>query len=339
MDVDQHFHAAQQTVQERVRGRYAPSPTGRLHLGNLRTALVAWLQARLQDGEFILRMEDLDQPRVRGGSAEAILADLKWLGLDWDEGPDIGGPFAPYTQSQRQDLYQTALDHLARRNLIFPCYCSRKDIALAASAPHAGEEGPIYPGTCRNEPHEKVSNRTPALRFRVPDEMFHFNDAIAGSQRQHLAHEVGDFVVQRADGLFAYQFAVVVDDMLMGITDVVRGADLLHSTARQLALFRALGATRLPRYWHVPLVCDEMGQRLSKRENAMSLEFWRNAGMSAEQLIGRFASDFGWLTKGAELSARELLTELNIECFTTGLQTQHINQARTLREQKIGSTP
>lgn len=339
MEFQRALDAAQQATAGSVRGRYAPSPTGRLHLGNLRTALVAWLQARLQGGQFILRMEDLDTPRVRSGSSDAIIADLKWLGLDWDEGPDVGGPFSPYTQSQRQNLYQAALDHLMQRQCIFPCDCSRKDIALAASAPHAGDEGPIYPGTCRNKPRDKHSNRTPALRFRVQDETVQFSDAIAGPQQQQLAHEVGDFVVRRADGLFAYQFAVVVDDMLMGVTDVVRGADLLNSTARQLSLFRALEATPLPRYWHVPLSLDEQGQRLSKRENAASLEFWRNAGRRAEQLIGQFANDFGWLTNDAELSARELLTELNIERFTTGLQTQHQCQTTAQREHKIGLTP
>lgn len=331
MNFDQHLHNTQQFVVKHARGRYAPSPTGRLHLGNLRTALVAWLQTRLQGGEFILRIEDLDRPRVRSGSTEAILADLTWLGLDWDEGPDIGGPCTPYTQSQRQDFYQAALDQLIEQHLVFPCYCSRKDIALAASAPHAGEEGAIYPGTCRNESREKFHHRTPALRYRAPDATFNFVDAIAGEQRQHLAHEVGDFVVRRADGLYAYQLAVVVDDILMGITDVVRGVDLLSSTARQLALFRALGTARPPRYWHVPLVCDELGQRLSKRENAASLEFWRNAGMSSAKLVGRFASDFGWLAAGTEISARELLIELNIQRFTIGLQTRHQNQTAILR--------
>ena len=337
MNCDQHLHTSQQFAVKHVRGRYAPSPTGRLHLGNLRTALVAWLQTRLQGGEFILRIEDLDKPRIRSGSTEAILADLTWLGLDWDEGPDIGGPRAPYTQSHRQSLYQAALDKLTQQHLIFPCYCSRKDIALAASAPHAGEEGAIYPGICRNEPSENFHHRTPALRYCVPDETFTFVDAIAGMQQQHLAHEVGDFVVRRADGLYAYQLAVVVDDILMGITDVVRGADLLSSTARQLALFQALGTARPPRYWHVPLVCDELGQRLSKRENAASLEFWRNAGMNAAQLVGRFASDFGWLTTGAEISARELLTEINLERFIAALQAQH--QHPVPNEHNIGPTP
>src|SRR5713226_265806 len=233
-------------MQDLIRGRYAPSPTGDLHMGNLRTALLAWLFARCADGQFVLRIEDLDRPRVHPGATERMLSDLRWLGLDWDEGPDIGGPYAPYTQSERQEMYRSYLQRLADRGLIYPCYCTRAEIARAASAPHE-DEGPRYPGTCRNlseaqrRQHE-ANHRRPSLRFRVDDErIVSFTDMLLGAQQQYVQQAIGDFIVCRSDGIFAYQFAVVVDDALMRINQVARGADLLQSTARQILLFEALG--------------------------------------------------------------------------------------------------
>src|SRR6266700_407535 len=223
------------TMPDLTRGRYAPSPTGDLHLGNLRTALLAWLFARCTGGQFVLRVEDLDRPRLRPGATERMLYDLRWLGLNWDEGPDIGGPYAPYTQSERQEIYTNYLQRLADKGLIYPCYCSRAEIARAASAPQE-DEGPRYPGTCRHLTQEQrrkheANNRRPSLRFRVDDErIVSFTDVLAGPVEQHVQRALGDFIVCRSDGIFAYQFAVVVDDALMRINQVVRGTDLLNST-------------------------------------------------------------------------------------------------------------
>jgi len=291
-------------------GRYAPSPTGPLHLGNLRTALLAWMQARLAGGRFILRMEDLDRPRVRRGSAENILADLRWLGLEWDEGPDCGGPAAPYNQSQREEFYLDALETLRGQGKIFPCRCSRKDIAEAASAPHGGRHS-VYPGTCRNRGMGDDEKKF-ALRYKAPPRTVTFRDKIAGEQKQNLQREAGDFVVRRADGAFAYQLAVVVDDAMMGVTDVVRGADLLHATPRQLELHRALGR-RPPEFWHVPLLHDQTGRRMAKRDGSDSLQQLRARGLSAEEVTGMLAAGLGWVKPGTALSAGELLGEFSGE--------------------------
>ena len=308
------------TTATTVRGRYAPSPSGPLHLGNIRTGLLAWLHARLYEGVFVLRMEDLDRPRMRPGCAASILGDLRWLGLDWDEGPDIGGSSAPYTQSERDAYYHSALDYLQRKQLLFACTCSRKDLALAASAPHENDTPGVYPGTCRAlAPGAATPGRPTALRFRAPDCDIAFDDAIFGPQRQHLAREVGDFVVRRADQLMAYQLAVVVDDALMGITDVVRGADLLDSTPRQIALFHALDAPYLPRFWHVPLMRDAAGQRLAKRTAAESLGAWRERGATPAQIVGMLAAGLGFTPERTELSARELLRALTPETFRATL--------------------
>ncbi|MFU8804835.1 MAG: tRNA glutamyl-Q(34) synthetase GluQRS, partial [Bradymonadaceae bacterium] len=271
---------------EGIRGRYAPSPTGTLHLGNVRTALVAWLQVRLQQGTLVMRMEDIDLPRVIEGSAEEVLEDLRWVGLDWDEGPDVGGPLGPYDQSTRTELYEEALRRLEEKGLIFRCYCSRKDVAEAASAPH-GLGGVItYPGTCRTLTTEEEAavrrekpDRDPAWRYRIPSRHVSLVDEVVGRYEENLETEVGDFVVRRADLIFAYQLAVVVDDALMGITDIVRGFDLLDSTPRQIDLFEALDFP-VPRFWHIPLMLDETGQRLSKRDGSESLRMLRDQGLT-----------------------------------------------------------
>jgi len=298
-------------------GRYAPSPSGPLHLGNLRTALLAWLQARLAAQPFILRMEDLDLPRIKPGSSEQIIKELHWLGLDWDEGPDCGGPATPYEQSARNPQYQQAFQQLLDNDLIYPCYCSRKDIQNAASAPHAHEYGSIYPGTCRDvkqraEMKQRHPDKTAAWRYRVPTRTVTFEDSIIGEISQSLDQEVGDFVIKRADGLFAYQLAVVVDDGMMGITDVVRGADLLDSTARQIELFEALGYP-VPTFWHVPLMLDDSGTRLSKRDGADSLEVLQQQGKSAVAVIGHLAFSVGLIDIEQPLSLRALLQELTLE--------------------------
>jgi glutamyl-tRNA synthetase len=294
-----------------LRGRYAPSPSGDLHMGNLRTALLAWLFARTGGGQFVLRVEDLDQPRVRPGAARRMLDDLQWLGLDWDEGPDCGGPYAPYVQSERVAIYQDYLQRLRAADLVYPCYCSRAEVAQAtriASAPQQGaEEGPRYPGTCRTLTRQQraayeAAGRRPALRFRVADErIVTFNDLVEGPITQHVQHAVGDFIVCRADGIFAYQFAVVVDDGLMHINQVVRGSDLLSSTARQILLFEALGFP-VPTFAHVPLLLDEQGKRLAKRAQSTGIAPLRAAGATPEQIVGRLAASCGLLEVGSATS-------------------------------------
>ena len=282
-------------------GRYAPSPTGRLHLGNLRTALLAWLHARLNKGEWLLRFDDLDTPRLVSGSAEQIMSDLQSLGLHWDG--------EPYYQSHHLKDYQTALDSLTQRQLSYECYCSRKYIQQAVSAPHG--KTAVYPGTCRQltvqERTVRAKQKDPAIRLCVKAVDIAFNDGVAGKQHESLTEECGDFVIKRADGLFAYQLSVVIDDINQGVTDVVRGADLLDSSARQIYLFELFGAES-PQFWHMPLLMDDEGKRLAKRDGSDSLEQWQDAGKSPEQLIAQFANELSLFSVKTEaLSANCLL--------------------------------
>lgn len=289
------------------RGRFAPSPTGPIHLGTARTALVAWLAARNANGALVLRVEDLDTPRVKAGALEAMLDDLRWLGLDWDEGPDVGGAFGPYAQSERRERYDAAVDLLTREGRVFPCTCSRKEIESVASAPH-GEE-PIYPGTCRDGATHP--ERAAAMRFRFDrDDARPFVDGVRGVVDAGLG--AGDFVVRRADGVHSYQLAVVVDDLAMQITDVVRGDDLLSSTPRQIALIEAL-AGRVPRYAHVPLVLGPDGQRLAKRHGAVSVREQRERGVAAERLVGKLARSLGLLDRDEPIAARELVAGFSLD--------------------------
>jgi len=269
------------------RGRLAPSPTGYLHLGHARTFWTAWRRARSRGGTVVLRNDDLDRDRVRPEYVTAFLEDLRWFGMDWDEGPDIGGPYAPYSQSERVALCRAAFERLRDTGWLFPCTCSRKDIQTALGAPHAGDEEPVYPGTCR---HRRADDLPPTpgrrvhWRFRVPqDEAVEFSDVLLGPQRWIAGTEFGDFVVWRHDDLPSYQLACVVDDQAMRITEVVRGADLLLSTARQLLLYRALGGLP-PAFFHAPLVTDAQGVRLAKRHDALSLKALRDAGSTPEGL-------------------------------------------------------
>jgi glutamyl-tRNA synthetase len=294
-----------------IRGRFAPSPSGELHLGNARTALLAWLQVRAAGGRFVMRVEDLDPGRSRAEFREAQLADLRWLGLDWDEGPDVGGRCTPYLQSLRSPLYRSALDSLAEQGLLYPCYCTRREIAEASSAPHAGdEEGPPYSGRCLTG-RSPGADRPAALRVRVPDREIVFTDRIAGECRYHPERETGDFVVRRKDGVASYQLAVVVDDALMGITHVVRGADLLPSTARQLVLYEMLGLTP-PEWLHVPLLLGADGERLSKRHGAVSLREQREAGVSPERLVGLLAASCGLADPDEEVAPAQLIPRFSL---------------------------
>jgi len=292
------------------RGRFAPTPSGSLHLGNARTALLAWLQIRAAGGDMILRMEDIDKPRSRAEWAEEILRDLEWLGLVFDEGLEEGGPCGPYVQSERADRYEQALDKLQAAGLLYPCYCSRADLAQLASAPHGlGSEGPAYPGTCRHlsaeERAARAAAKSPSLRFALPEREVRFADGLMGEQR-FPPGAGGDFVVRRADGIVAYQLAVVVDDAAMGITDVLRGMDLLDSTLRQLLLFEALGE-KAPEYAHVPLLYGPDGSRLSKRHGAIGIAAMRSSGVRAEQVIGCLAYWSGLLDRPEPVKAQELI--------------------------------
>jgi glutamyl-tRNA synthetase len=266
-----------------VRTRFAPSPTGDLHLGGAWTALASWVVARRAGGMSTLRFEDLDAPRVVAGARARIEEDLRWLGLDWDE--------EPLEQSARSALYEQAVAAVAGRGVGYPCDCSRAEIARAASAPHEGEEA-VYPGFCRDRDPSRPMKRPPALRARVPDEVVAYEDGAVGRFAQNLRREVGDFVLRRGDGVFAYQLAVVVDDAAMGITDVVRGADLVGSTPRQIWLAREL-AVAAPRFVHVPLVVAPDGARLEKRTHGATVRGLREAGVSAEAIVGTLARGLG----------------------------------------------
>jgi len=275
----------------RYRGRFAPSPTGDLHVGSAATALVAWLSARAAGGCLVLRIEDLDGPRTIPGSVERQLDDLRWLGLDWDEGPDVGGEAAPYGQSERGHRYDAALARLHAAGLVYACDCSRAEIARVASAPHPGEEGPRYPGTCRDRAAGPWK-RPPALRLRVPAGVVTVDDALQGRIQHDVSATVGDFVLRRGDGAYAYQLAVVVDDLEMGITEVVRGADLLASAPRQALLARLLGGEP-PAFAHVPLVLAPDGTRLAKRARGVTLRDYRTAGVAPGHVLAAIATLLG----------------------------------------------
>ena len=294
---------------ERARGRFAPSPTGDLHLGSAAAGLIAWLLARSVGASFVLRVEDIDTPRVVRGMVERQLDDLRWLGLDWDEGPDVGGPFAPYAQSERFELYEEALADLGRRGLTYLCDCSRAEVARVASAPHVGEEGPRYPGLCRAfGMRERGWKRPPAVRLRVPDDaVITVHDRFQGEVVQDVARAVGDFVLKRGDGVYSYQLAVVVDDLAMRIGEVVRAVDLLDSAPRQVLLARLLGGTP-PSFAHLPLVLAHDGARLAKRAHGVPIRNRRDAGQSAASLVAELAWLLGLIdAEAGEITPRELL--------------------------------
>jgi glutamyl-tRNA synthetase len=300
------------------RGRIAPSPTGYLHLGHARTFWIAQTRAKANGGTLILRNEDLDSTRFKMEFVDAMIEDLKWFGFDWQEGPDIGGAFGPYSQSERMQVYRDALEKLRERGFIYPCTCSRKDILNAAHAPHSEDDAEIiYPGTCRGKSAmrevsgarlETESSDTSPLkpdtanpdvahfapeprinwRFRVPDgETISFNDGNFGPQQFVTGKDFGDFVVWRGDDIPAYQLACAVDDAAMRITEVVRGADLLLSTARQILIYRALNL-KPPEFFHCPLMNDEKGIRLAKRHDGLCLRNLRDQGFQPDTLRARW---------------------------------------------------
>ncbi|MDE6311066.1 MAG: tRNA glutamyl-Q(34) synthetase GluQRS [Muribaculaceae bacterium] len=294
-------------MHQAVKGRFAPSPSGRMHLGNVYTALLSWLSAKKKGGSWLLRIEDLDPQRSKREYAEMIEDDLLWLGLEWDEGGLNGkGVAGPYCQSARGDIYEDYFYRLKAEGLCYNCHCRRADI-MATQAPHQSDGRIVYAGTCRpaDIPPFAPTNDGGATRIFVPDESISFHDRLCGDRSLNLAHFCGDFVIRRADGAWAYQLAVVVDDALMGVSEVVRGDDLLLSTAQQIYLQRLLGFPT-PEYSHVPLVRNKEGVRLSKRDSSLSMEYLRKH-YSPEDIIGMAASKAGLIAEGDSIAATELL--------------------------------
>lgn len=281
-------------------GRFAPSPSGRMHLGNVFSALMAWLSVRSQKGEMVLRIEDLDPDRCKAEYAQTLKEDLRFLGLTWD--------WEQTPQSQRREAYEEVFGRLQALGLVYPCYCSRAELH-AASAPHASDGTFIYSGACRHltQAQRQEKEKAPSWRLQVPDETYSFTDILQGEVKEHLPTSCGDFIIRRADGVYAYQLAVVTDDIAAGVTEIVRGRDLLTSTPRQMYLYDLLAAPH-PEYAHVPLLVDASGRRLSKRDGDLDLGELRKT-MSAEELIGRLAHAAGLLERFAPISAQELVQE------------------------------
>jgi glutamyl-tRNA synthetase len=300
-----------------VVGRLAPSPTGAQHVGNARTYLLAWLSARSRHGRVVLRIEDIDSPRVKPEAAEQALEDLRWLGLDWDDGPVV--------QTERLAVYRAALARLQEQEMVYPCTCTRSDVERAASAPHAEHEGPVYPGTCasRRVADATLGDRPYCWRFRVPASTPAFLDGIRGPTAIDLRATGGDFVVWKAPrsagepGTPAYQLAVVADDAAGGITEVVRGDDLVPSTPRQILLYEALGL-RPPAFSHVGLVVGPDGRRLAKRHGDTRLSSLSQAGVRPEALLGLLAWSCGWLGRPEAVTARELIPRFRLDSVPRG---------------------
>lgn len=279
---------------EKVVGRFAPSPTGRMHLGNVFSALLSWLSAKSREGQWLLRIEDIDRGRSRQAYADLLMDDLQWLGLSWDG--------EPVYQSQRSEVYEHYFQELGQRGLTYPCYCTRADL-LATQAPHESDGRVVYPGTCRNK--TPLPGVPAATRLMVPDETITFIDGHYGQHSVNLAEQVGDFIIRRKDGAWAYQLVVVIDDALMGVTEVVRGCDLLLSSPQQIWLAQQLGFVP-PRFVHLPLLCNQQGQRLSKRDQSLDMASLRER-YTAQEVIGLLAHQAGLLTEPAPVAPTDLL--------------------------------
>ena len=287
-------------------------------MGNARSFLLAWLSIRARGGTIVLRMEDLDHPKVKPDTVQQTLDDLRWLGTDWDEGPDIGGPCSPYTQSQRIPCYQAALNRLKMQGLVYPCVCSRTDVEEAQSAPHNGTNAPVYPGTCRDRFTSYAEacatlpdGRLPAWRFRTTPGETTFQDGFHGHQTLCVHDAVGDFAIARHSEGAGYMLAVVVDDAAMGITEVLRGDDLLQTTHCQLLLYEALGISP-PLFIHVPLVVGPDGKRLAKRHGDTRIASLREAGWTAEKVVGLLAYWCGWTPSADLVSATDLVNRFDL---------------------------
>jgi len=294
-----------------LKGRFAPSPSGRMHLGNVFCALISWLSVKSQGGCAVLRIEDLDAARCKPAYTEQLLEDLRFLGLEFDEGPSVSDMDKSYFQSSRTALYEQALSRLQERGLLYPCYCSRDELH-AASAPHASDGRVLYSGACRSltDAERALKTRTPAVRVKANDRTYTFTDGLYGKQSANVKDEWGDFVLRRSDGLFAYQLAVVVDDAAMGITQVVRGRDLLSSVAPQLQLYDALGLIP-PQFFHIPLLVNTDGRRLSKRDRDLDMGELRKYIPSAEYMIGYLMYAAELIDIKEPLSAKEAC-----DCFS-----------------------
>lgn len=282
-----------------IRGRFAPSPSGRMHLGNVFAAMIAWLSVRSQGGEMVLRMEDLDTQRTKPEYAGILREDLRWLGLDWD--------LETQPQSQRSGVYDRYFERLMDLGLLYPCYCTRAQLH-SVNAPHASDGNYIYPGTCKGLT-AVPTGRSPAWRLEVPDREYGLTDLLQGEYTQNLKLECGDFLVRRGDGMYVYQLAVTVDDAEAGVTEVVRGMDLLSSSPRQMYLQELLGFQR-PTYGHVPLLLSGDGRRLSKRNKDLDLGYLRGHA-TAEAVLGSLARAAGLLERPVRISARELVGEFS----------------------------
>lgn len=293
-----------------IRGRFAPTPSGRMHLGNLFSALMAWLSVRSQNGIMLLRIEDLDRARCRSEYTEQLIRDLLLFGLDFDEGglskPDRMGETC--IQSERSDYYNEVIQELSKKAHVYPCFCTRAQLH-DVNAPHLSDHTPIYPGTCRHLSSEEIelrqTARTPSLRIEVPDKTIVFDDLCQGHTEESLVSSCGDFVLRRADGIVSYQLAVVSDDARMGVSEVVRGRDLLSSAARQIFLYELLDETP-PRFAHIPLLLAPDGRRLSKRDQSLSLESLL-IRFSPEEIIGYLAAFSGLIQKPEPMKATELI--------------------------------
>lgn len=277
-----------------VTGRFAPSPTGRMHLGNVFSALLSWLSAKSKGGQWLLRIEDIDRQRSRQAFADLLMDDLQWLGLPWDG--------TPVYQSQRSDIYEHYFDMLQQQGLTYPCYCTRADL-LATQAPHESDGRVVYAGTCRHKALQP--GVAAATRLMVPDEDITFTDGHYGTHSVNLAQQVGDFIIRRKDGAWAYQLVVVIDDALMGVTEVVRGCDLLLSSPQQMYVARLLGF-ETPLFIHLPLLCNAQGQRLSKRDQSMDMASLRER-YTANEIIGQLAHCAGLLLEPVPVSPADLL--------------------------------
>ena len=281
-------------------GRFAPSPTGRMHLGNVFSALLSWLSAKSQGGQWLLRIEDIDPGRSRQAYADLLMNDLEWLGLSWDG--------EPVYQSQRSDIYEHYFQMLKAQGMTYPCYCTRADL-LATQAPHESDGRVVYPGTCRHL--KEQPNKPAATRLIVPDRDITFVDGHYGAQSVNLAHHVGDFIIRRKDGAWAYQLAVVIDDALMGVTEVVRGCDLLLSSPQQMYVAQLLGFTS-PRFIHLPLLCNAQGQRLSKRDGGLDMASLRQS-YTAPEIIGKLAQIAGLQSTPDPVTPEDLLASFSWE--------------------------
>ena len=298
-----------------MKGRFAPSPTGYIHLGNVWIALLSYISTRQQNGTYVVRMEDIDLQRSKRELGEALLDDLEWLGFEWDEGPRIGGSESTYWQSERQEYYANILECLALEKLIYPCFCNRARLQSIASAPHVGEVVHRYDGHCRHIDEEEVkalfAEKDPSLRLSIDSCDIEFTDRWQGVQHIHLEDELDDYVLRRGDGMYAYHLAVVLDDIAMGITEVIRGDDLLDTTGQQIYLYKTLQQClhskniTVPSYGHAPLLIDSEGHRLSKRQKSITIRELRDNQWSANRILGELAI-VGGLVKANTLHNREI---------------------------------